>query len=124
MKEKRKQFYKEDKIATIRERFKEHPNPKLQKLNKKDIRELVDELADCYEEILLSAPEYGFDTLHIGLGQIILSVRKPHEITDIKSGEKVVTQPTALFYFKPSDKFKHKMRAVLAERYAEEEENE
>lgn len=106
-------IYKQDVVSTYRERFKKHSNPRIQKLSKLDIEDLLEELGEGLGDILEAAPIHGFDGVHLGAGQIKVVIRKPQEINHIQTGKKTTTAPTALFYFKPSQKQKDRMKKTL-----------
>lgn len=114
-------IYKQDIIATYRERFKKSDNARIRKLNKDDIKVLLDELGEGLADILEAAPVHGFDGIHLGAGQIKLSVRPPQEVNDISTGKRITTAPTPLFYFKASAPLKKRLKETLLE--LQEEEN-
>lgn len=115
---------KPDVKATLRARFKRSSNKKLQQLSLNDISDLLDEMGDSLSDILAAAPLSGFDGVNLGAGQIKMFIRKPQNIHNVNTGEKVTTLPTALYYFKPSHNHKSRMKEVMKEFVKKVEEGE
>lgn len=108
-------YRKTDMVSTFRKRFKQSNNEKIQKLSQNDISELLNEFGEGISDILAAAPLHRLDGINLGVGQIKVTIRKPQNIKDIKSGEDITTLPTALYYFKPSSAHKKRMKDVMAE---------
>lgn len=116
-----------DKIANYREEFKKSDNKKIRSLNLEDIKQLTKLMAEVDMNIFEAAPEHGFNTISLGYGSIRLVYREPIRTHNVHTGEMQMSNHTPLFFFKPTDKLKSRVKWKLNEvkkREKELEEND
>lgn len=105
----------DDRIANYRAKFKESDNEKIRGLTLTDIKQLTKLIAEVDMDIFEAAPEHGFNTISVGYGTIRIVYRDPIPTHNVHTGEMQMSSYTPLFYFRPSDKLKSRVKYKLNE---------
>lgn len=114
-KQEHKRLLIDDRVANYQANFKENGNAKLKKLNKEDIKLLMKLMTETDMAIFEAAPEYGLTSIGIGIGTIKIKYRDPIKFRNVHTKEEGMTYYTPLFYFKPKNELKSRVKYKLNE---------
>lgn len=114
----------DDKISNLRDRFKKSDNPKLRRLSKKDIHELLKIEAELMADLMEAAPKYKYDTISLGFGLIKIYYKAPSKYKCLKTGKMKMAEATPVYYFRPSPDTKRRVKEAYRKKLKEDEERE